>query len=397
MVKLDTLTKAIAKSRFSKIIDGGNGYYYAGDITWLIKIHANLFDKEPQDVVLAGQGVFTLETMENFMKGSGDEVTVNGKTIKEFIMARRYNKKFKDLPVYQITENHFINPKILQIFFDVTKEEEGTFFVPPSPYDLIHCRMDGIEFVMAPLKYKGCYEANTAIMDKPKPTRGVIYFVQHGRDNEESYGCMTWDKDSYNYYQQSEENAMEYIEKCNGFIRYATKKEYDEWLLERAKERMEKAVAANDFPTIENYMINNDNVFSIKALSEIIGIKLSKTMKERMEQIKEYYGEAWTAWKRDEEKRRIDREKALKECERKQKEEEIKGIANRFKANQRISGNEFVKLCDYYNVKMHLRTRGYCLNSLVKIQKDGNYWCQKGTNSSKLWDSFDELIKKLEG
>lgn len=88
-------------------------------------------------------------------------------------------------------------------------------------------------------------------------------------------------------------------------------------------------------------------------------------------------------FKEEQKQKRIEEEKQreIEKKERKQREvEEIEKMlsekAERFKNGHLISNEHFVMLCDKYNIKLPLRTRGWCLKTLVYISKD-NYKYKK--------------------
>lgn len=219
--------------------------------------------------------------------------------------------------------------------------------------------------------------------------KGTVYFARLF-GNGIWYDAQRWGEGtSY----QSEEEARAYIESYCGFVRYISKKEYETWHLDAATERMKRAIESNDFEKIGGFISNNENAFSIKALAEITGIKLSKTKKERMTQVREYFGESWAAWEKQQEQARIEAEETQKLQEKQQKELKLRDIMRRFNDNEFINGSEFVDLCDSKGLKMHIRTRGFCLRSLDVIKKDGHCWSRTGRCSDKVWELVDELRK----
>ena len=75
-----------------------------------------------------------------------------------------------------------------------------------------------------------------------------------------------------------------------------TKDEYDADHTRRAKEKMQKFFDEDDLGSIFDWARNNDNVYSIKALGDLMGVELDKTWKRRKEQLIEYYGDKYTKW-----------------------------------------------------------------------------------------------------
>ncbi len=100
---------------------------------------------------------------------------------------------------------------------------------------------------------------------------------------------------------------------------------------------------------------------------------------------------------KDEEERIKAEEKAKKEEEQRQKElQELKEAGNKFLEGEFISGDIFLKLCDTNNVELPLRTRGWVINSLVKIKLDSySFNGNKSTVIYKYVEQLEEVLKKV--
>lgn len=161
------------------------------------------------------------------------------------------------------------------------------------------------------------------------------------------------------------------------------------------KKRMKKALDSKDFQHIEDVLSVNENKDSRKAFEELTGYKLSPTKKVRMEQIASYFGIAWTIWKKELAEQEKARQEAIEKARQEGHKKELETILDHWNDNKFISGSDFVKLCNEYGVKMHIRTQGYCNKSLVDVRKDGRHRYYKKTTDS-FWNAFHELNKVLE-
>ena len=209
---------------------------------------------------------------------------------------------------------------------------------------------------------------------------------------------VVWDEKSYNWMYQSEERARKYLSEEPYFDRWATKKEFDTYCMDRAKNRLEKALKEGNFKYVFDILRWNHNTYSRKAFYELTGHKLSDTMKVRIEQLKEIYKEEWD---------KLEEEKAEKERQEEQKakekeEEELNLIENDFKEGTSITGIQFVRLCDRYEIKMHLRGRGFCMNTLANVSRSGHYRVYRTRKnphpkSNEFTRAYYELREKLFG
>lgn len=106
--------------------------------------------------------------------------------------------------------------------------------------------------------------------------------------------------------------------------------------------------------------------------------------------------EAVKAKEEQEKIRQEQKEEELRQQRIKEAEEEIlKQAKEKFKNGELIDAELFVKLCDKYNIKLPLKTRGWCLKTLVYISKD-NYKYKKGGNTSTvIYNYVDKLMEVL--
>ena len=180
--------------------------------------------------------------------------------------------------------------------------------------------------------------------------------------------------DKYNPH-RTEEVIREEIAKYGYEI--ITEKEFHDVRTKAAMDRMKVYFDNEDIGKIIGWLYSNGNTYSIKAFSRLSGIKLSRTWKKRKEQIIEYYGEKYTAWRKAEDEA-IAAEERKKAAEREQKRrEELEQTEKEYREGKSIGGREFLDLCDEYKIDTHIRTRGFVLNQVKSIRNDGRIWVNK--------------------
>ena len=180
--------------------------------------------------------------------------------------------------------------------------------------------------------------------------------------------------DKYNPH-RTEEVIREEIAKYGYEI--ITEKEFHDARTKAAMDRMKVYFENEDIGKIVGWLYSNDNTYSIKAFSELSGVKLSRTWKKRKEQIIEYYGEKYVAWRKAEDEAIAEEEKAKAEKLEQERREELARVEKEYRAGEAIRGREFLNLCDEYKVDTHIRTRGFVLKQVSSIQKDGRIWINK--------------------
>ena len=92
------------------------------------------------------------------------------------------------------------------------------------------------------------------------------------------------------------------------------------------------------------------------------------------------------------------KEAEQKEIERQRKEQEQRKIEMKylqeqeeiFKQGEKIDGDDFVKLCDKYEIKLPLRTKGWAMDSLCSISYKSYSYCG---NPSKVIMTYAEMLK----
>lgn len=211
--------------------------------------------------------------------------------------------------------------------------------------------------------------------------KGTLYFWIDGDVCQH----IVWNTESHNWMYQSEERAKKYIAEKPYFNRWAMKKEFDTYCMDRAKKRLETAFSEGNFKYIFECLKWNQNTYSRKAFYELTGNKLSDTMKIRIEQLKELYKEEW--------------EKLGREKEQEKKEEQeraYKAIEDKFIRGEDITNGEFITLCNKHNIDIPARTKGYINKYLVSINISGSYTKYGKTKSNNLGWIFSQLKDKFE-
>ena len=179
---------------------------------------------------------------------------------------------------------------------------------------------------------------------------------------------------------ESREDILERIKEREFTL--ATKKEYDEQMYRICAERLKKSFDAEDIDRIVGVLSNNDNKYSIRAFSDMSGVKLSQTMKVRMLQLREYYGEKYAAWEKEEQEKKEEQEWKEAEERAELKKAALEKIETKYSSGDRIGGTDFLKLCDKYGVETHIRTRGFIKKSVLDVKNDGTHWLTKGKKTT---------------
>lgn len=92
-------------------------------------------------------------------------------------------------------------------------------------------------------------------------------------------------------------------------------------------------------------------------------------------------------------KEQEEKKKQEEQEEKERKEKVLNNAISRFREGKYISGDDFVMLCDYYNIKLPIKTRGWCLNSLVRI--NNKTYTYSGNNSTVISEYMNELSNIL--
>jgi hypothetical protein len=94
----------------------------------------------------------------------------------------------------------------------------------------------------------------------------------------------------------------------------------------------------------------------------------------------------------EQERERKDRERELRE--RAQRESELKQSAKVFANGGSILAGDFIDLCDMFNIKLPLRTRGWTLKSLRSISVDS--YSYHGNDSKVILNYAEQLYEVLK-
>ena len=186
--------------------------------------------------------------------------------------------------------------------------------------------------------------------------------------------------DKYNPH-RTEEVIMEELNKHGCEI--ITEQEYHADRTKAAMERMKVFFETDDIGKIIGWLRLNDNTYSIKAFSQLSGVKLSRTWKKRKEQIAEYYGEKYIAWRKAEDEAIAAEDKERADKREQERQRELARAEKEYRAGEAIRGRDFLNLCDEYKVYTHIRTRGFVLNRVSSIQNTGRIWLDKKAKYAK--------------
>ena len=146
----------------------------------------------------------------------------------------------------------------------------------------------------------------------------------------------------------------------------------------------------DDVGKIYETMISNENKFSRCAFTELTGVHLSAKQGERLEQIKEYYGERWNAWKASLQAE----EEARQAQEAAEKAQEYAKTLEKYKAGKYINAEQFLAICDNSGVKVPIRTRGWIIEKVEGISIKNIYGSAKKTTKafSNIWYDLNTAL-----
>lgn len=223
---------------------------------------------------------------------------------------------------------------------------------------------------------------------------------------EEEFNNIEVITDMYFYHKESD--MVDYISKerleydkgivskviANGW-QQIDKKTYETGMIKQCRQRLQKSINSNDISNILSIVRNNSNKYSIKAMSEITGITLDKTMSKRMKQLQEWLGEKYTTWKLMEGVKKFQAE-CQKEYEAEVKIQQATQEAKElFMEGKEINPEQFILLCKVNSINIPLKTQGW-LNQHVGVISINNYTSTKGKKSTVIWNYIRELQNKLE-
>lgn len=174
----------------------------------------------------------------------------------------------------------------------------------------------------------------------------------------------------------------------------ATRKEYIQSIYDRVRPKIKKALDENNLDEVLSFVRWNGNDISMRAFGDITGVKLSPVMKVRLVQLKEYFGEKYTAWeakKLEAARERAEQRKAEAEAKRKA---EIEEAESKWLNGDAINGEQFQILCALHGIELHIRTKGYCNKRLMWVKNTGDYMHRKGAICQGFCDAFLSLKRK---
>lgn len=205
-------------------------------------------------------------------------------------------------------------------------------------------------------------------------------------------GVHTWVED--NYYSTAEEKARYFIENENCVI--VTEKEHNEWVYKTCFDRMKAAIDSENIGEVWSILISNDNKSSIKAFSEITGVTLSKKQGERLQQIRDFYGEKFIFWNEEQARLRREKREARDAEETARHNEFIESAIKHWKDGGFIPTSSFLILCSHCGIELHPRTKGYLNKWVNSVNSKHQYYKVEGAGrSTQLYDIVRQLNKAL--
>ena len=168
------------------------------------------------------------------------------------------------------------------------------------------------------------------------------------------------------------------LEKVQDGWQEISKQEYISSMIFQCKQRLQKSIDSNNIGDILSILNNNDNKYSIKAMSEIAGVSLDKSLNKRMKQVKEWLGERYIKWEAD---REIEAEhkRYQKEHEAEVKTQKATEEAKEsFMDGKSINPEQFVLLCNSVGIKLPLKTHGWinkALNDICVVTENNRLEC----------------------
>lgn len=221
--------------------------------------------------------------------------------------------------------------------------------------------------------------------------KGHLYYISKFSDGEEIVQESIYSEKEVNWQYKTKENAMEYISSHESFVRWATKQEYNTYRFNTAMKRMKPFFETDNINAIFSWLRNNDNIFSIKCFEILSGVKLSKTMKVRMQQLKEYYGQKYL----DYENEKKLQEQQEEQEEKKKQQEEYNKLEEKFINGEDVKGCDFVEICNKNNINIPIRTKGYILKYVDSVNISGHYTRYGKGKSNSFTNIFWVLKDKL--
>lgn len=186
----------------------------------------------------------------------------------------------------------------------------------------------------------------------------------------------------YNLQNHKEDDDPLYLELRNGYM----------FLVGRIEYGIDRIVNAIKNTNVEEFIKNN----FVESLKKDTKVSLG---------FAEYLGMKDEAIKHNTEidnKRKIEKQKREEEEKIAEQEAEeqykkyINNIIKKIKEGNNISGRELVDLFDYCNIKLPLKTRGWCLNSLSMINIVKRQYRYRGNSSIVIFKYIDLLIEKIQ-
>ena len=179
--------------------------------------------------------------------------------------------------------------------------------------------------------------------------------------------------------------------------RIITKAEYEKELYERAFARIKAALESENVAEVFETCRWNDNKYSIRAFSEITGVKLSPVMKERVPQLIEYFGDKFEAYVKRKAEARAEAAKKRREEEAARQREYIASLESAWHNGDYVSGTQFLELCVKHGIELHPRIKRSISKNVFGINKEGSTRIRYGAkNSGGFASAFWTLKERME-
>lgn len=176
----------------------------------------------------------------------------------------------------------------------------------------------------------------------------------------------------------------------------ATKKDYDDASYARVYKDMKESFESGNAGRMIGFLRWNENRLCRKAFGELTGVRLSPTMKVRLQQLRDYFGEKFTAWEQQQREQAEERARKLREEIEAEHRQQLARVKDAWDAGESVNNDGFLLLCDHHAVTLHPRTRGFINKCVMGVHHDGRHYLVKGSKTSAGFGAaFHELKRKM--
>ena len=172
-----------------------------------------------------------------------------------------------------------------------------------------------------------------------------------------------------------------------------SEQEYNEYILRVVSKKLKTNLEAENIGEVFDQLMSNENIFSFQAFETFTGVHLDKTWKRRRLQLIEYFGDKYTAWQEEEQRKAEEKEQQRIAELKERKAQQTNTAEERYKSGMWITGEDFLLLCDKYSVNMHPRTRGFCKQKVKDINNKHQICIPRKT---KYPQGVSDALQKLD-